>query len=122
MTSVANFSAAAYLGIRLSQGAISRHRHAIYFLIFIIFSSSFSIRLHPPMIAVGSDEPNTTSGGKVFIYEYSESSRRWAKTETLSMIDHPVHDIAFAPNLGRSYHTLAVATKGVRIITLNPLP
>ncbi|XP_078034855.1 nuclear pore complex protein Nup44A isoform X2 [Augochlora pura] len=77
-------------------------------------------RLHPPMIAVGSDDSNPSSGGKVFIYEYSESSRRWAKTETLTIVD-PVHDIAFAPNLGRSFHTLAIATKDVRIITLKPL-
>ncbi|XP_076392753.1 nuclear pore complex protein Nup44A isoform X2 [Megachile rotundata] len=76
-------------------------------------------RLHPPMIAVGSDDPNPSAGGKVFIYEYSESSRRWAKTETLAIVD-PVHDIAFAPNLGRSFHTLAVASKDVRIITLKP--
>ncbi|CAL7949876.1 nuclear pore complex protein Nup44A isoform X1 [Xylocopa sonorina] len=77
-------------------------------------------RLHPPMIAVGSDDPNTSAGGKVLIYEYSESSRRWAKTETLNITD-PVHDIAFAPNLGRSFHTLAIASKDVRIITLKPL-
>ncbi|XP_066594573.1 nucleoporin SEH1-A [Prorops nasuta] len=79
-------------------------------------------RLHPPMIAVGSDDSNPSSGGKVFIYEYSESSRRWTKTETLSNIADAVHDIAFAPNLGRSYHTLAIATKDVRIVTLEPMP
>ncbi|XP_051159511.1 nucleoporin SEH1-A isoform X1 [Leptopilina boulardi] len=79
-------------------------------------------RLHPPMIAVGSDDTNTSSGGKVFIYEYSENGRRWTKTETLSNIVDPVHDIAFAPNLGRSFHTLAIATKDVRIITLKPMP
>ncbi|XP_035730686.1 nucleoporin SEH1-A-like isoform X1 [Vespa mandarinia] len=78
-------------------------------------------RLHPPMIAVGSDDTNSSSGGKVFIYEYSEGSRRWTKTETLSNITDPVHDIAFAPNLGRSFHTLAVATKDVRIIILKPM-
>ncbi|XP_012272026.1 nucleoporin SEH1-A isoform X2 [Orussus abietinus] len=78
-------------------------------------------RLHPPMLAVGSDDSNTSTGGKVFIYEYSENSRRWTKTETLSNIVDAVHDIAFAPNLGRSFHTLAVATKDVRIITLKPI-
>lgn len=72
------------------------------------------------MIAVGSDDPNTSSGGKVFIYEYSDSSRRWTKTETLLSVTDAVHDIAFAPNLGRSFHTLAIATKDVRIITLKP--
>ncbi|XP_033216156.1 nucleoporin SEH1-A isoform X2 [Belonocnema kinseyi] len=81
-----------------------------------------SCKLHPPMIAVGSDDTNASSGGKVFIYEYSENGRRWTKTETLSNIVDPVHDIAFAPNLGRSFHTLAIATKDVRIVTLKPMP
>ncbi|XP_011298600.1 nucleoporin seh1-A [Fopius arisanus] len=78
-------------------------------------------RLHPPMIAVGSDDSNASSGGKVFIYEYSENSRRWTKTETLSNVVDPVHDIAFSPNLGRSFHTLAIATKDVRIVSLKPI-
>lgn len=74
------------------------------------------------MIAVGSDDTSTTNGGKVFIYEYAENARRWTKTETISTVTDAVHDIAFAPNLGRSYHTLAIATKDVRIISLKPLP
>ncbi|XP_026474925.1 nucleoporin SEH1-like isoform X3 [Ctenocephalides felis] len=77
-------------------------------------------RLHPPMIAVGSDEVNSTSGGKVIIYEYSENARRWSKSEVISSITEAVHDLSFAPNLGRSYHMLAVATKDVRIIILKP--
>ena len=32
-----------------------------------------------------------------------------------------VRDVAFSPNLGRSYHTLAIASKDVRIVTLKPL-
>lgn len=32
-----------------------------------------------------------------------------------------VHDIAFAPNLGRSFHVLAIATKDVRIFKLVPM-
>ncbi|XP_037295245.1 nucleoporin SEH1 [Manduca sexta] len=89
---------------------------------------------NPPMLAVGSDEPNTSNAvanvpsdkgtacnGKVFIYEYSETSRRWTRTECLSSVQEPVNDIAFAPNLGRSFHLLAVATKDVRIIKLEPL-
>lgn len=75
-------------------------------------------RLHPPMLAVGSDDPNRSNGGKVFIYEYSENSRRWTKSETLPSVQDPVHDIAFAPNMGRSYHMLAIATKDVRVFTL----
>lgn len=72
------------------------------------------------MIAVGSDEVNSISGGKVIIYEYSENARRWSRSEVISSITEPVHDLAFAPNLGRSYHMLAVATKDVRIIVLKP--
>ena len=74
------------------------------------------------MIAVGSDDTNSSNGGKVFIYEYAENSRRWAKTETITSVTDAVHDIAFAPNLGRSYHTLAIATKDVRLISIKPLP
>ncbi|XP_041984563.1 nucleoporin SEH1 [Aricia agestis] len=84
---------------------------------------------NPPMLAVGSDEPNTTNtsqdktcNGKVFIYEYSEASRRWTRTDCLSSVLEPVNDLAFAPNLGRSFHLLAVATKDVRIIKIDPLP
>jgi hypothetical protein len=73
------------------------------------------------MLAVGSDDSNTGNGGKVYIYEYSENSRRWSKTETLASITEAVHDIAFAPNVGRSYHLLAVASSNVRIVTLKPL-
>ncbi|XP_050507113.1 nucleoporin SEH1 [Diabrotica virgifera virgifera] len=78
-------------------------------------------KMHPQMIAVGSDDPNPANGGKVFIYEYNENSRRWTKLETISSVVDPVHDIAFSPNLGRSYHILAVATKDVRIINLTPV-
>jgi len=85
-----------------------------------LFSIKF-FRLHPPMLAVGSDDTNRANGGKVFIYEYSESGRKWSKTETLAAVLDPVHDIAFAPNMGRSYHLLAIAAKEVRIFTLRYL-
>ncbi|CAG9795474.1 unnamed protein product [Diatraea saccharalis] len=91
-------------------------------------------KINPPMLAVGSDEPNTTNAianvptdkstacnGKVFLYEYSEGSRRWTRTDCLSSVLEPVNDIAFAPNLGRSFHLLAVATKDVRIIKIEPI-
>lgn len=77
-------------------------------------------RLHPWMLAVGSDDTTPGTGGKVFLFEYSENSHRWSKAETVSSITEPVHDIAFAPNLGRSYHILGVASKDVRIIILQP--
>ncbi|KAL4703472.1 hypothetical protein ACJJTC_010344 [Scirpophaga incertulas] len=91
-------------------------------------------KVNPPMLAVGSDEPNTTNAianvqsdkstacnGKVFIYEYSDGSRRWSRTECLAAVQEPVNDLAFAPSLGRSFHLLAVATKDVRIIKMEPL-
>ncbi|XP_042885792.1 nucleoporin SEH1-like [Penaeus japonicus] len=77
-------------------------------------------RLHSPLIAVGSDDPNPSSGGKVFIYEFSNNTRKWTRVETLVTVTEPVHDIAFAPNLGRSYHLLGIATKDVKIIALKP--
>lgn len=78
-------------------------------------------KVHLPMLAVGSDDQTPTSGAKVMVYEYSENTRRWSKTEQLIGVTDPVHDIAFAPNLGRSFHLLAVATKDVRIYTLTPV-
>nr|XP_060628711.1 centrosomal protein of 192 kDa [Anolis sagrei ordinatus] len=80
-----------------------------------------SSRAHAPMIAVGSDDSSPNVLAKVQIYEYNENTRKYAKAETLMTVTDPVHDIAFAPNLGRSFHLLAVATKDVRIFTLKPL-
>lgn len=73
------------------------------------------------MLAVGSDDANPANGGKVFIFEYSENSRRWSKIETISTVTEAVHDVAFSPNLGRNFHILAVASKDVRIINLTPI-
>ncbi|XP_064610421.1 LOW QUALITY PROTEIN: nucleoporin SEH1-like [Liolophura sinensis] len=80
-----------------------------------------SSRVHPPMIAVGSDDANSSAGGKVQIYEYSDNTRKWSKVDTIMTVTEPVHDVAFAPNLGRSYHLLAVATRDLKILTLHPL-
>lgn len=76
--------------------------------------------LHAPLIAVGSDETSST-GGKVFIFEYSDNARKWSKIETINSITDPVHDIAFAPSVGRSYHILAVASKDLHILNIKPL-
>lgn len=40
------------------------------------------------------------------MYEYNEASRRWIRIEAVSTVTEAVHDIAFAPNIGRSYHVL----------------
>ena len=53
--------------------------------------------------------------------------------ETFSTLTEPVHDLAFAPNIGRSYHVLGIAgrctsssvdqflARDLRIITLRPV-
>ncbi len=46
---------------------------------------------------------------QVFIYEYNEASRRWIRVEAVSTVTEAVHDIAFAPNIGRSYHVLVIS-------------
>ncbi|XP_055374466.1 nucleoporin seh1-like [Condylostylus longicornis] len=76
--------------------------------------------LHSPLIAAGSDE-TSSAGGKVFIFEYSENSRKWSKIETINSISESVYDIAFAPNLGRTYHRLAVASKDLHILNIKPI-
>lgn len=79
-------------------------------------------RLHVPMLAVGSDDSSSNaSGGKVFVFEYSDSARRWTKTETIATVSDEVHDLAFAPSLGRSFHVLAVASKDLHVFNLKPI-
>lgn len=75
----------------------------------------------PPRRAVGSDDGNPNAVAKVQIFEYNENTRKYAKAETLMTVTDPVHDIAFAPILGRSFHILAIATKDVRTFTLKPV-
>lgn len=79
-------------------------------------------RLHAPMIAAGSDDSSSPTQGKVFLFEASENARRWSKVDTISVITDPVHDISFAPHVGRSFHVLAVASKDVQIFHLRPVP
>jgi len=47
--------------------------------------------------------------------------RKWFKVEVINTVSEPVRDVAFSPNLGRSYHMLAVASKDVHIFSLKPL-
>ena len=49
-----------------------------------------------------------------------QAELKWQRLETLMAITDAVHDVAFAPNLGRSYHLLAIASKDVRIMMLKP--
>lgn len=76
---------------------------------------------HPAMLAIGSDDSNTSVGGKVIIYEYSEINRDWMKVHTIMTVTDPVNDIAFAPNYGTLRHTLAIASKNVHIFVMRAL-
>ncbi|XP_077561814.1 nuclear pore complex protein Nup44A [Haemaphysalis longicornis] len=78
-------------------------------------------RNHPPMLAVGSDDPGPSATGKVHVYEYCEGSRRWTRVETVVTIADPVHDLAFAPSVGRSHYLLGIASRDVRILSFKPL-
>jgi len=77
-------------------------------------------RFHPPMLAIGSDD-QSAGGSKVFVYEYNETSRRWLRIDAFTAMTELVHDISFAPNLGRSYHVLAIASKELKVLALKPL-
>lgn len=74
-------------------------------------------RIHAPMLAVGSDDANSPLP-KVLIYEYSDLSRRWIKADSIASAIDPVHDLSFAPYIGRSYHLLGIASKNVQIVTI----
>lgn len=77
-------------------------------------------RIHAPMLAIGSDDANNPTQ-KVLIYEYNDHLRRWIKTDSVATATDPVHDLSFAPYIGRSYHLLGIASKNVQIVTIKPL-
>lgn len=66
-------------------------------------------RFEPPTIAAGSKQ------GTFELWEYNEHTRRWQEAEFVPgserQHDDAIHGIAWAPNLGRSYHLLATASK-----------
>lgn len=77
-------------------------------------------RIHAPMLAVGSDDANNPTQ-KVLIYEYNDHLRRWIKADSVASATDPVHDLSFAPYIGRSYHLLGIASKNVQIVTIKPI-
>lgn len=77
-------------------------------------------RIHAPMLAVGSDDANNPTP-KVLIYEYNQNSRKWIKADAVASATDPVHDLSFAPYIGRSYHLLGIASKNVQIVTIKPI-
>ncbi|CAK8671113.1 unnamed protein product [Clavelina lepadiformis] len=77
-------------------------------------------RYHAPMLAVGCDDPSNSTGGKVFIFEFSYALRDWVKIKMIMTITDPVNNIAFAPNMGKKHHVLAIASEKLYIYNLNP--
>eukprot|EP00729_Bicosta_minor_P001492 gene1492-29606_t len=66
---------------------------------------------HGLMLAVGTKPVGEVVQSSVGIWELQDT-RRWSLvTEKFSEITEAVHDVAFAPNFGRSYHLLAVAAE-----------
>nr|AXS78259.1 Nucleoporin seh1-A [Anisakis simplex] len=78
-----------------------------------------SNRLKKPLIAISSDDREDVPK-YIAIYEYHDSLRKWQLLNSSAIkVDEPIHDIAFAPSAGRSYHLLAIAAKNISIYKLN---
>lgn len=74
---------------------------------------------HAPVFAVGSDDCETPDDAKVEIYGLL--GIKWSRIGVLINAKECVRDVAFAPNVGRSEHFLAVAGKFVKLFALTPL-
>lgn len=71
-----------------------------------------------PLLAVGCDEFNCSSNNRIVILHYLSLVRRWNKIDCAVSVSDPVHDLAFAPRLGRSFDLLAIATKDIKLLTI----
>lgn len=43
--------------------------------LYLTYCCSLYLRMHAPMLAVGSNDSNPSAGGKVQIHEYDEANR-----------------------------------------------
>jgi nucleoporin SEH1 len=68
----------------------------------------------PPSLAVGSER-------RLQLWRYSDAQRKWIMAEPAgpeqALMELPINDVAWAPNLGRSYELIATASqdRAVRI-------
>jgi nucleoporin SEH1 len=62
-------------------------------------------RFDVPMIAVGGNSD------AVKVWGYNNSYRRWQVVAELAGHLDAIHDVSWAPNMGRSYHLIATASK-----------
>src|SRR5699024_2545823 len=72
------------------------------------------------MLAIGCDD-TSIAGQKISFYEFNEQARDWQRVMDKGWpgVFDQVHDIAFAPNVGRSFDLLGAATnKEVKIIAI----
>jgi nucleoporin SEH1 len=67
------------------------------------------------------DPPTLVAGGShVVIYRYSDTARAWQSVLQIPAVSTEVLDVAWAPNVGRRYHSIAVANEDLlRIFKLS---
>lgn len=70
------------------------------------------------MIAVGtSDSSANGTHGEVKLFQYDDFKNEWVAGDYVTKSPNSqIHDVAFAPNPGRSFHTLAIAGAELEII------
>lgn len=76
-------------------------------------------RLHPPLIVAGCDDGSLNYN--ILLYEFSDQLRTWSKVESVPSMTGGVRDLAFSPNLGRSFDLLAVAGAQLTILLIRYL-
>jgi nucleoporin SEH1 len=70
-------------------------------------------KFDPPTIVAGS-------GTQAVIYRYSDQARSWQNILQIPGISECILDVAWAPNIGRRYHNIAIASEdGLRIVKLD---
>ena len=77
------------------QNFVKSQRDDTFFFFFSCISWNMSMfKGHAPIIAVGSDDSNST-GPKVLVYEFSETGRRWIRVESIMTINDAVSEELF---------------------------
>jgi len=62
-----------------------------------------------PMLAIGCNN-------EVKIFEYNDNTTKWVVSDTLKGHTNTIHDVSWAPNMGRSSHHIATASKDKTLI------